>query len=205
MKAKGIRDWTKFRLLYLAQRASLLLCRMGQRHYCDSLSYTQSGLLCLYPRKSSEPRVVSAHVATVCVCVCVCACVRVLRFSERSARRAGGSSAADPLIVAAWHLQRRRYVELLHQKRSEFWTARVDADQSHLRRLWRSFCDLLGSGRSPPPDIAWSQLHHYFDDKVDGVRSATANLRAGARWLIASCLHTSHHGRCHCACAVTAG
>ena len=96
-----------------------------------------------------------------------------LRFAERSVRRAGGSSAADPLIVAAWRLQRRRYVELLHRKLSEFWTARVDADQSHLRRLWRSFCDLLGRGRSPPLDIATSELHHYFDDKVDDVRSAT--------------------------------
>ena len=111
----------------------------------------------------------------VCVCVCVSAsCVRACVFC---ASRKGLSVAPvdHPLqIVAAWRLQRRRYVELLHQKRSEFRTARVVADQSHPRHLWRSFCDLLGSGHSPPPDVAASELHHCFDDKVDGVRSATA-------------------------------
>jgi len=64
--------------------------------------------------------------------------------------------------------------DVLRRKRQAYWTERVDADQSHPCRLWRSFDELLGRGRAPPPDINASDLHRYFDDKVAGVRAATS-------------------------------
>ena len=70
--------------------------------------------------------------------------------------------------------QRRAYFSLLHKKRSEFWTARFDVDQTQPRRLWRSFDELLGRRGSPPTTIDAAVLHRHFDDKVAGVRAATA-------------------------------
>ena len=44
------------------------------------------------------------------------------------------------------------------------------------RQLWRSVDALLGRGRVPPlDDIGAEQFHRYFDDKIAGVRSATAD------------------------------
>ena len=44
------------------------------------------------------------------------------------------------------------------------------------RQLWRSVDALLGRGRVPPlDDIGAEQFHRYFDDKVTGVRSVTAD------------------------------
>ena len=58
--------------------------------------------------------------------------------------------------------------------RSSYWTERVDADQSHPCRLWRSFDELLSRGRLPPRDIDATDMHRYLDDKVAAVRAATA-------------------------------
>jgi len=55
-----------------------------------------------------------------------------------------------------------------------YWTERVNADQSHPCRLWRSFDELLGRGRPRPPDIDATDIHRYLDDKVIGVRTATS-------------------------------
>jgi len=41
--------------------------------------------------------------------------------------------------------------------------------------LWRSFDQLLGRGSVPSADIDASTLHQFFDDKVAGVRAATAD------------------------------
>ena len=77
--------------------------------------------------------------------------------------------------AAAWRYQRRQYLKLLHQKSSEFWTTRIDAEQSQPRRLWRSFDQLLGRCRaSPSTDLDATQLHRFFNDKVAAVRAATA-------------------------------
>jgi hypothetical protein len=99
---------------------------------------------------------------------------RSVRTSERAARRIDPRSAATSSIVAEWRAQRRSYFHLLRQKRSAFWTSRVDAEQSQPRRLWRSFDELLGRGRVPPVDVDAAVLHRYFDDKVAGVRAATS-------------------------------
>ena len=71
-------------------------------------------------------------------------------------------------------VDRRAYFNLLQRKQRTYWTERVDADQSHPCRLWRSFDELLGRGRPQPPDIDATDIHRYLDDKVIGVRTATS-------------------------------
>jgi len=50
------------------------------------------------------------------------------------------------------------------------------SNRSHVSSgVWRSFDKLLGHGKTPlSPDIDVSALHQFFDDKVAGVREATA-------------------------------
>ena len=62
----------------------------------------------------------------------------------------------------------------MRQKKSSFWTARIDSDQQRPRQLWQSFDQLLGRGRAPSTDINVSVLHKYFDDKIATVRATTA-------------------------------
>ena len=101
---------------------------------------------------------------------------RALCASEKAAHRAGPLSNIDLPAVRAWHIQRRQYFELLRKKRSTFWSTRVDAEQSQPSRLWRPFDKLLGRGHVPPStDISTSDLHSFFDNKVVGVRAATAD------------------------------
>jgi len=99
---------------------------------------------------------------------------RLLRSTERAARRAGPLSDLASPRVQAWRNQRRQYFNLLRQKKACFWTARVTTDQSNLRQLWQSLDQLLGRGRSPPTEINASGLHKAFDDKITAVFSATA-------------------------------
>jgi len=42
---------------------------------------------------------------------------------------------------------------LLRQERTDFWTARLTADQQHPHRLWQSLDQLMGRGRAPPSFI----------------------------------------------------
>ena len=56
--------------------------------------------------------------------------------------------------------------------------ARITADQSQPHHLWRSFDQLLGRGSVPSADIDASTLDQFFDDKVAGVRAATADAPA---------------------------
>ena len=101
-------------------------------------------------------------------------CEAIGAFIERTVRRDGPLSTASSSTATSWRAERRAYFNLLRAKRQAYWTERVDADQSHPCRLWRSFDELLGRGRAPPPDINASDLHRYFDDKVAGVRAATS-------------------------------
>ena len=103
---------------------------------------------------------------------------RSLRSLERAARRSGLLSDSTSPSVPAWRTERRRYFNLVRRRRSEFWTANVAAEQSRPRRLWRSFDQLLGRGRAPPASIDASVLYQFFDDKVAGVRAATADAAA---------------------------
>ena len=99
---------------------------------------------------------------------------RQLRSTERATRRAGPISDLNSPAVQAWRLQRRQYFNLLRQKRTDFWTARVTADQQHPHRLWQSLDQLMGRGRAPPSVMNASVHHKFFDDKIAGVRAATA-------------------------------
>src|SRR5664279_6097845 len=97
--------------------------------------------------------------------------VTITRKSSPSRR----PSVVVPSIGATWCAECRLYFALLRRKRSDFWTNRVNVEQSQPRRLWRSFDELLGRGRAPnTADIDATALHRHFDDKVAGVRAATA-------------------------------
>ena len=103
---------------------------------------------------------------------------RSLRSLERAARRSGPLADTASPAVQAWRAERRRYFSLIRQKRLSFWTSRIEADGQNPRRLWRSFDRLLGRGRDPSADVDAAVLHRFFDDKVAGVRAATANAAA---------------------------
>ena len=101
---------------------------------------------------------------------------RSLRSLKRAARRVGPLSDTTLLAVIAWRTERRRYFDLTHQKRSEYWTTRIDSERLQpRRRLWQSFDQLLGCCQA---DIDTSQLYRFFDDKVAGFRDATAGAPA---------------------------
>ena len=96
---------------------------------------------------------------------------RDVRRLERLARSTG-----TPESIAVWNSKRSEYRELLRNKRERLWRDKIDAEKSTPRQLWRSVDTLLGRGRAPPvSDINARQFHRYFDDKVAGVRSETAN------------------------------
>jgi len=104
---------------------------------------------------------------------------RSLRSLERAARRAGPLSDTTLPEVTAWRAERRRYLDLVRQKRSVYWTTRVDSERLQPRRLWQSFDQLLGRGQAPAAtDIDASVLHRFFNDKVAGIRDATAGTPA---------------------------
>jgi len=99
---------------------------------------------------------------------------RNVRRLERAARRKVPLASSSSSAATAWRAQRRAYFELLQRKQHTYWTERVDTDQSHPCRLWQSFDELLGRGRPPPPDIDVTDIHRHLEDKVTGVRTATA-------------------------------
>jgi len=104
---------------------------------------------------------------------------RSLRSLERVARRAGPLSDTTLAAVSTWRLERRRYFDLIHGKRSEYWTTRVESERLQPSRLWQSFDHVMGRGRAPvAADIDASVLRRFFDDKVSSVRDATAGAPA---------------------------
>jgi hypothetical protein len=97
-----------------------------------------------------------------------------LRACERTARRT--KQLLDDTIpaVASWRDARRKYFNLLHQKRSIFWRQRVDSERHQPHRLWSSFNEIMGRGQAVPTEIDASTLHRFFDKKIADVRAATA-------------------------------
>ena len=84
---------------------------------------------------------------------------RKLRSLKRAARRDGPLSAATSTTAASWHAERRAYFDLLRRKQREYWTERVDADQSHPCRLWRSFLALFPENCPSLPQSIDSHLN----------------------------------------------
>ena len=101
---------------------------------------------------------------------------RCVRLFEREARRASryASDTATSAAIMKWRERCRAYRGLLKQKREEFWKAKVTAERSAPRQLWRSIDVLLGRGSSPSSAaISADDAHRFFDDKVAGVRAST--------------------------------
>ena len=102
---------------------------------------------------------------------------RLTRRLERAARRTDpADAAAATAATAAWTQQRRLYTDLLRSKRESFWQAKVEAERSSPRQLWKSIDALMGRGRVQSCDtIGAAEFHHFFETKVNGVRDATAD------------------------------
>jgi len=99
---------------------------------------------------------------------------RRTRLLERAARRAAPCDVAA--ATAEWVAQRRVYARLRCQKREAFWQSKIAAQSSNPRRLWQSVDALMGRGRVPTCDaIGAADLHKFFDAKVEGVRTMTAD------------------------------
>lgn len=99
---------------------------------------------------------------------------RDVRRLERQVRR------ADPVDVAAatasWYASRRAYRDLRRRKRETFWSAKIDAERSTPRQLWRSIDTLMGRGQIPITDsVSADVMHRFFDAKVATVRASTSD------------------------------
>ena len=99
---------------------------------------------------------------------------RSVRLFERRARHAAAHDAIS--ATAAWRQQRRVYRNLLQSKRESFWQSTLAVESATPRQLWRSIDELMGRGRVPlSAAVGANEIHRFFDDKVAGVRSSTAD------------------------------
>jgi len=99
---------------------------------------------------------------------------QALQLSERVAHHASLLSDASSAAAVSYRCQRHQYASLLRQ--SAFWSKRIDTQQLQPCQLWRSFDKLLGRGKTPLSSATdASAFHQFFDDKVAGVRAATAH------------------------------
>jgi hypothetical protein len=110
---------------------------------------------------------------------------RLERAFNAATRKAAASSTAealsDPAVVAyaatakaTWYNQRRSYRLIRQKKCADFWSDRIEADQSNPRSLWRSVDVLLGRGRLPTSStIDVESFNRFFVEKVAKVRSST--------------------------------
>ena len=77
---------------------------------------------------------------------------------------------------AAWYNQQRLYRQLRLKKCFEYWSSRIEADQSDPRKLWKSVDTLLGRNRLPASSaIDFTSFSRFFADKVAKVRSSTSS------------------------------
>jgi len=67
-------------------------------------------------------------------------------------------------------------MQLRLKKCSEYWSGRIEADQSYPRKLWKSVDTLLGRGHLPAISaIDVASFSRFFADKVAKVRSSTSS------------------------------
>jgi len=98
----------------------------------------------------------------------------VVGTSQSAAVSAATSEATA--AKAAWYNQRRLYRQLRLKKCSEYWSGRIEADQSDPRKLLTSVDTLLGRGRLPASSaIEVASFSRFFADKVAKVRSSTSS------------------------------
>jgi len=77
---------------------------------------------------------------------------------------------------AAWYNQRRSYRQLRHQKCTDFWRGKLEANSSNPRQLWRLVDELLGCGRVPESSaIDVEAFSQSFAEKVASVRLNTSD------------------------------
>jgi len=103
---------------------------------------------------------------------------RLTRTLQRrySSRCRMSDTPGATLARETWYQQRRLYRQLRHKKASDFWRSRIESERSDPKRLWRSVDRPLGRGRlAASTSISANEYCHYFANKVDAVRHATAD------------------------------
>src|SRR6266536_2372768 len=92
---------------------------------------------------------------------------RRVRMFERRFRRS--QLPSDKLL---WIRELRELSCFYEQKETLYWEAKVTANRSSCRRLWRTFDNLLGRNRQAgPPDVFTAvQFEQFFLNKVKSVR-----------------------------------
>jgi len=77
---------------------------------------------------------------------------------------------------APWYNQRRAYRQLCHQKCTDFWRSKLEANSSNARQLWRLVDELLGRGRVPESSaIDVEAFSQSFAEKVASIRLNTSD------------------------------
>ena len=77
-------------------------------------------------------------------------------------------------MKAARYDQRRSYRQLRRQKCAEFWSGRIEADQSDLWKLWQSVDVLLSRGRlQAHSTVDAESFNGFFVEKVAKAQSST--------------------------------
>lgn len=97
---------------------------------------------------------------------------RRVRFRERWYRR-----TKDPDDRRAWITAEREKHNMFREKENQYWEATVAANSRNPRKLWSSVSTLLGKSVEPlsaPSTFSAADFLRFLEDKVDGVRSATA-------------------------------
>ena len=107
-----------------------------------------------------------------------------VRRLDRASSRASRAATATPspvtianaaVAAASWTTEHRAYCDLRRQKRESFWQKKVESERSTPHRLWQSIDVLMGRGHAPASTTIDAQgLHHFFDEKIAGVRKSTA-------------------------------
>jgi len=86
-------------------------------------------------------------------------------------------TAAAAGAKEAWYNQRRQYRQLRHCKSAEFWSKKIEADQSDPRSFWKSVDSFLGRGLMTLPaidSIDVETFNRFVAEKVSKVQSSTS-------------------------------
>lgn len=100
---------------------------------------------------------------------------RTCRRLERQFRRSYSDAARQ-----AWSAALREKHSLYETKKTQYWSTRLCNEGNNPRLLWRSLDSILRRGKAcglPTAPVAHSadDFQHFFQDKVNGVRAATAD------------------------------
>jgi exonuclease III len=105
---------------------------------------------------------------------------RALRRTERNMRNARKASTSNVGIQLEnkYKDQCQAYHNLINSKCSQYWLNEVHMHQDHPGKLWHTLNDVMGRARKNSVNVnnvTASDLHEFFDKKIEAVRESTKN------------------------------